>query len=183
MREFLTNFSIGAASGWDIFIILIFLIAILIYGLFLGRNRMIVLLISTYFSLVITQVIPWQKIVSVGWLGIGEEPSSSLKIIIFLGLILLFYFLIPRSILSSTLRLRKRGDASWIILFLLSILQIGLLAMIIFSFLPKQASADLGSLIQRMFIGDSAEFIWTLLPILGIVLIKRKKKIDKKNKK
>ncbi len=181
VRDFLANFYIGAASGWDIFIILIFLIAVLIYGLFLGRNRMIVLLVSTYFSLAITQVLPWQKMASVGWLGMEDGPSPSLKIIIFLGLILLFYFLIPRSILSSTLRLRKRGDASWAILFLLSIVQIGLLAMIIFSFLPIQATANLGSLVKKMFLGPSAEFVWITLPIISVALIKRKK--IKKGKK
>ncbi len=182
IRDFLTNFHLGAASGWDIFIILVFLIAVLVYGLFLGRNRMIVLLISTYFSLIISRVIPWERMGSAGWLGMENGPSVSLEIIIFLGLILLFYFLIPRSILSSTLRLRKRGEASWIFLFLLSILQIGLVAMIIFSFLPSQAIANLSSLVQRMFLGSSAEFVWTILPIMAVVLIKKKKKTGKSKK-
>ena len=50
IRDFLNSFHLGSASGWDLFIILIFLIAVLIYGFFLGRNRMIVLLLSSYFS-------------------------------------------------------------------------------------------------------------------------------------
>ncbi len=184
MREFLTNFNIGAASGWDIFIALVFLTAVLIYGLFLGRNRMVVLLVSTYFSLAISRVIPWNLMASANWLGLGAEtgPSGSLRIIIFLALILLFYFLIPRSVLSSTLRLRKRGEASWAVLFLLSILQIGLLASIIFSFLPVQATGELSHLVQRMFLGSSAEFVWISLPIIAVVLIKRKKKVGKGRK-
>lgn len=178
IREFLTNFHIGTASGWDLFIILIFLVAVLVYGLFLGRNRMIVLLLSSYFSLAIIQVIPWSSLTSLKWLNIDQEPSASLKIIIFLAIILLFYFLIPRSVLSSSLRIKKRGQAAWWQLFVLSIAQVGLLAMIILSLLPAEPIADLGGLIKKVFIGPEAKFLWVLLPILAMVLMRRKRKAE-----
>jgi hypothetical protein len=178
VRELLTNFHIGTASGWDLFIILVFLIAVFIYGFFLGRNRMIILLLSSYFSLTIIKVLPWSKISSLGWLGLDQEPSASFKILVFLGMILLFYFLIPRSVLSSTLRIRKRGDASWLQLFILSIVQLGLLAVVIFSFLSVEVMANFGPLIKKIFIGPEAQFIWLTLPILAIVLMRRKRKIE-----
>ncbi|MFH1671306.1 MAG: hypothetical protein ABH889_00820, partial [Candidatus Portnoybacteria bacterium] len=59
IRDFLANFHIGAASGWDLFIGLVFLVAVLIYGFFLGRNRIIILLISSYFSFSIIKALPW----------------------------------------------------------------------------------------------------------------------------
>jgi len=178
IRELLTNFHLGAASGWDLFIILIFLIAVLVYGFFLGRNRMIILLLSSYFSLIISQVIPWSRISALGWLGIGQQPSASLKILVFVGLILLFYFLIPRSVLSSALRIKKRGEAVWWQLFILSIIQLGFLAAIVFSFLPGQAVADFTPLVKKMFIGPEAQFIWFTSPILFVVLMRRKRKIE-----
>ncbi len=178
IRSFLSNFHIGAASGWDIFLILVFLIAILIYGFFLGRNRMVILLVSSYFSFSIVKTLPWEKLSSFPWLGVGENSSS--KILIFLTLILLLYFLIPRSVLSSTLRIRKRGDASWIQLLILSVVQVGLLAMIILSFMPTEATANLGSIIRKIFIGPGAEFIWITIPILFVVLMRRKKNIEGK---
>ncbi|PIP15548.1 MAG: hypothetical protein COY10_00530 [Candidatus Portnoybacteria bacterium CG_4_10_14_0_2_um_filter_43_36] len=179
-RQFLASFHLGAASGWDLFIILVFLITVLVYGLFLGRNRLIVLLLSSYFSFLIVNVLPWERLASLGWLGIGDGPSASLEIIIFLGIILLFYFLIPRSVLSSVLRIRKRGDASWLRLLILSVVQVGLLAMTILSFLPKEALADIGSIVKMVFVGSSAQFVWTILPILTVVLMRRNKKIDEK---
>ena len=91
-REFLTNFYIGAASGWDIFIILIFLIGVLLYGFFLGRNRIIILILGSYFSLAIIKVFPWSRLASVGWLNIDQGPSASTEILFFLALILFFYF-------------------------------------------------------------------------------------------
>jgi len=179
-QQFLASFHLGAASGWDLFIGLIFLVAVLIYGLFLGRNRLLILLLSSYFSLAIVNVLPWQRLADFGWLGIGDEPSASLKIIIFLGIILLFYFLIPRSVLSSVLRIRKRGEASWIRLLVLSVVQVGLLAMAILSFLPKEALADIGSIIKMIFVGPEARFVWIALPILTVVLMRRNKKIEDK---
>lgn len=180
IRSLLTNFHIGAASGWDLFIGLVFLVAVLIYGFFLGRNRIIILLISSYFSFSIIKALPWQKLSSFGWLGVSQNPSSSSKILIFLVIILLLYFLIPRSILSSTLRIKKRGDVSWTYLFVLSIVQVGLLATIILSFLSDEAVASLGSVIKMLFIGSGAEFIWITIPILTIVLMRRKKNLEKK---
>ena len=178
IRELLTNFHIGTASGWDLFIILIFLIIVLVYGFFLGRNRMIILLISSYFSLAISQVIPWSKISSLDWLSLGQTPSASLKILVFLGMILLFYFLIPRSVLSSTLRIKKRGEASWLQLFILSIVQIGLLAVVILSFLSTEVIADFSLLVKKIFIGPEAQFVWLTLPILTVVLMRRKRKAE-----
>ncbi len=182
IRDFLNTFHLGAASGWDLFIALIFLTAVLVYGLFLGRNRMIILLISSYFSLSIVQVLPWSRLTSLGWLGVGQEPSASLRIILFLAIILLFYFLMPRSVLSSSLRIRRRGRASWVQLFVLSIVQVGLLAMVILSFLPNQATADLTLTIKRLFIGPEAQFVWITLPILVIILMRRKRGLTKLGK-
>lgn len=178
--SFLSSFNIGAASGWDVFIALILCVAILIYGLFLGRNRMIIILLSSYFSFLIVQNIPWWKLSSVSWLGIDQNPSSSLRIIIFLSIILLFYFLMPRSVLTSALRVKKRGLASWWQLFLLSIVQIGFLAMVILSFMPLEVLSNLVPTIKKVFIGPEAQFIWIALPILTIVLMRQKKNLDKK---
>ena len=178
IRSFLANLHVGAASGWDLFIALVFLIAVLIYGFFLGRNRMIILLISSYFSLLIVKSLPWQKLSSLGWLGISQNPSSSSRILIFIAIILLLYFLIPRSLLSSPLRIRKRGDASWLQLFILSIVQLALLTVVILSFLSAEVVANFSPLVKKIFIGPEAQFIWLTLPILTIALMRRKRKVE-----
>jgi hypothetical protein len=144
----------------------------------LGRNRMVILLLGSYFSWAIIQALPWERLTSLTWLGIGESPSSSLRMLLFLGLILLFYFLIPRSILSSTLRIRKRGDASWLQLFLLSIVQIGFVVSVLLSFLPYDVVNTLVPVVKKIFVGGDAQFVWILLPILVVVLMRRKKKIE-----
>lgn len=178
LQSFLTTFHIGAATGWDIFIILIFLIAVFVYGFFLGRNRMVILLLASYFSWAIIKVFPWQRLATLTWLGIGQSPSSSFMMLIFLGLILVFYFLIPRSVLSSALRIRKRGEATWLQLFLLSIMQLGLIVSVLISFLPEEVVTAFAPMLKKIFIGNEAQFVWIALPILVITLMRKKKKID-----
>ena len=175
IQNFLSNFNVGAATGWDIFIALIFLIAVFVYSFLLGKNRMIILLLNSYFSLAIIQVFPWEKLTSLKWLGLGKSPSSSSQIFIFLGIILLFYFLMPRSILGSTLKIRKRGDASWPQLFILGLFQVGLFATIILSFLPSQTISEFAPLFKKIFVGDEAQFVWITLPILAMVLMRKKR--------
>jgi len=179
LQNFFTNFHLGAASGWDLFIGLAFLTAVLVYGFFLGRNRLIILLLSSYFALLISRVIPWGKLATWEWLGVQKGPSASTQIIVFLALVLFFYFLIPRSVLSSVLRIRKRGEAAWWQLFILSIMQVGLLVAVIFSFLNPAELADLAPLIKKLFINPNAEFVWITLPILTMTLMRRKKKKEK----
>src|SRR3990167_5510778 len=96
-------------------------------------------------------------------------------IFVFLGIILLFYFLMPRSILGSALRIRKRGDASWPQLSILGLFQIGLFAAILLSFLPAKAITDFSPLVKKIFIGPEAQFVWVTLPILAMVLMRKKR--------
>ena len=175
LQSLLSNFRIGAASSWDLFIILIFVLAVFIYGFLLGRNRMIILLLASYFSLAIMEFLTWQRLLALKWLGMGKTPSPSLKIFIFAGMILLFYFLMPRSIISSALRIRKRGEASWPQLFILSLLQLGLLAMVILSLLFVEIKTGFPPLAKKIFVGPDAQFVWVILPILAMVLMRRKK--------
>ena len=180
IQSFLSNVNLGIASAWDIFIILVAIIAVFLYGFVLGKNRIVLLTISSYFSLAITKFMPWNRLAEIEWLGIGQNPSPSLKIIIFIVLILFFFMFIPRSLLSSVARVKKKGDAYWWQLVLLAVLQIGLLISVIVSFLPSDTASDVAPLIGKIFLGEGQQFIWIALPILVISLLRKKKDMDKK---
>jgi len=176
-QNFLASIHIGAVSGWDICIIIVFLIAIFIYGFVLGRNRVVLILLCSYFSLVILHFMPWTRLEKIKWLGIGQAPNPSLMIIIFLALILFFYMFLPRSILSSVGRIRKKGEATWLQLLILAALQVGMFASVILSLLPKEAGNKY-PLIEKIFLGPGAQFIWVALPIIVVSLIKRPRKSE-----
>ena len=158
--------------SWDLILIIIFIGAAFLYGLTLGKNKLIALLISTYFSLVIINSIPFKEVIA--FFGLKGLPSPTLKTFLFLALILFFFFLIPHSILSSVIRIGKAGVGSWFQILIFSILEIGLLASIILSFRPSKVITDLSPLVKQIFLGQTPQFFWILVPILALVLWRRK---------
>jgi len=168
--SFLENFN--WSSSWDWVMILFFLAVAFIYGLSMGKNRLVVVIIGTYFSYLLTKYFPWSEL---GFVGIKTAPSSTVQIFIFLAIILGFYFLIPHSALSSALRLRGRRMASWWQSLILAVLQIGLLLALVISFLSGKIVAGLSSLAKTIFVGPLPVFIWMFLPIIAIMFLRRRR--------
>ncbi len=51
--------------------------------------------------------------------------------------------------------------------------------MVILSFLSIEAISNLGSVIKKLFIGPEAQFVWITLPILTMVLMRKRRNKDK----
>ena len=168
--SFLNNFN--WSGSWDWLIILFFLAAAFVYGLSMGRNRLTTVILGTYFSFILTKSLPWSEL---SFLGVRGSPGSTVQIFIFLAIILGFYFLIPHSALSSAIRLRGRGRASWWQSLILSVLQIGLILSIVVSFLSGKIVAGLSPLAKTIFVGPLAQFFWLLLPIIAIMFLRRRR--------
>ncbi len=148
---------------------LIFLAVAFVYGLSMGRSRLVVVTLGIYFSFILTRAIPWKQLT---FLGIKEAPTSTVQIFIFLALILGFYFLIPHSALRSALKLQGRRRSGWWPVLILSILQIGLILEVVIGFLPAKVVAGLSPLAQLIFSGPIAQFCWLLLPISAIMFLR-----------
>jgi len=161
------NFNLSGYSDW--ILVLIFLAVALVYGLSMGRNRLMIVMLGVYFSFILTRAIPWKQL---AFLGVKETPSSTAQIFIFLALILGFYFLIPHSSLRHAMRLGGRGKGIWWQILILSVLQIGLILEIVISFLLPKVTAELSPLAQLIFVGPMAYFCWLSLPILAIMFMR-----------
>jgi len=168
--SFLNNFSLS--GSWDWVMIFIFLGIAFVYGLSMGRNRLAVVILGTYFSFILTKNIPWSAL---SFAGVKDAPSSTAQIFIFLGLILGFYFLIPHSALGSVMRLRGRNRSGWWQSLVLAVLQIGLILAIIIAFLPVNIISGLSPLAKTIFVGQLAQFIWLALPILAIMFMRHRR--------
>lgn len=164
--SFLNNFSLIAS--WDWIMALVLLGVALVYGLSMGRNRLVTVMLGVYLSYFLTRAIPWKDLT---FLGTKSGPDSTIQIFIFLALALGFFFAIPHSAFKSSLRLGGRGHGSWWRILVLSILQIGLILALTISFLPVKTVAVLSPLAQSIFIGSVAQFLWLLLPILAIMFL------------
>jgi len=148
--------------------VLIFLAVALVYGLSMGRNRLVVLMLGVYFSFLLTRAIPWRQLT---FLGLKDAPDSTVQIFIFIALVLGFYFAIPRSALRYAMKLGGKGKGSWWRVLILSVLQIGLILAMVIVFLPAKVSVGLSPLAQTIFVGPLAYFFWIAAPILAIMFL------------
>lgn len=166
-KSFIANIDWSKPS-WDLFIILFFIVAGFLYGLSLGRDRIIVILISVYMALAVVNTAPF---IGNYTADIGINQFFGFRISTFVVVFIALFFLMSRSALLSTIA-SSDSRGSWWQVLLFSFLHVGLLISITLSFLPASASANLAPLTQQVFVQDTGRFAWIVAPILAMVLIK-----------
>jgi len=156
-----------AVPTWDLFIIIFFLAAVFLYGLTLGRDRVLVILISMYMALAVINTAPYIDTLKAE-INVGQ--FFAMRVIIFLGLFVFLFFLIARSALLRSFT--KDSPGSWSQVFVFSVLHVGLLMSITLTFLPKDALAHLAPITQSVFISDPGRLAWLILPIAAMIFMK-----------
>jgi hypothetical protein len=159
---------------WDLFILIFFLAAVFLYGFSLGRDRIIIILISIYISLTLIYYFPFFEAVNSAELKFGE--AYIFQIGLFLFAVLAIFFLISRSAVYSIFGGGSQG--SWWQVLLFSFLQVGLFLSIVLSFLPEEIISELAPLTKQVFIGRDVQFVWLLAPVLAMVLVGKRKKSE-----
>lgn len=166
-NTFMANIDWSKPS-WDLFIILFFIVAGFLYGLSLGRDRVIVILISVYMALAVVNSAPF---IGNFQADIGIDQFFAFRISTFVVVFIVLFFLMSRSALLSTVA-SSDARGSWWQVLLFSFLHVGLLISITLSFLPPAASTHLAPLTQKIFVEDTGRFIWIVAPIVAMMLIK-----------
>jgi hypothetical protein len=160
--SFLSSITNGINLGGNWLLILIFLAGGAAIGIGLGRNRLGLIIFSSYFSFIICKFIPWTFDVNV-------------QIFLFLAIILGIFFVAPYSGLSGNLRIAGRGRSSFWQVAILGALEVGFIVSAVISFLPKNTVNDLGQLALQYFYNQPSRFIWLVLPLLGVMALKKKR--------
>lgn len=156
---------------WDLFIVLFFIIVAFVYGISLGRDRIMVIMVSIYMSLAVVNSAPETIVV---------KNLFAIQVSAFIGVFLLLFFLLSRSALLSSIASSDVKGAWWqAIVF--SVLHVGLLISVILSYLPKTALTHLSPTTLNFFVHDPAPFLWVIAPIMTMMLI-RASGVDKKYK-
>ncbi len=161
-----------SAPTWDLFIIIFFVVGALLYGLSLGRDRVIVIMVSVYMALAVVSNTP---ILSTLNLSLHVNDNSVLKISFFLGIFVILFFLMSRSALLRTIG-GSGAPGSWWQTIVFSILQVGLLISITLNFLPKEITQNLSVQTKNVFLSDNGRSAWMILPILLMALAPKQKK-------
>ena len=155
--------------SWDMFVYAFFVISALLYGVSLGRDRIIVILVSIYMSLAIVNTMP-EAIVKV-----GIEKVHSIQITTFVVVFIALFFLLSRSGLMRTIG-SSMSHGSFIQVILFSMLHVGLLISIAMSFLPETAINHFAPLTQTIFTNEWSQFGWIAAPVAAMLLVKGEKK-------
>ncbi len=167
MPEFAINIKVDPAAltnlpSWDIFTLVFFGAAVLIYSFFVGRERLVLVLVSIYSSLAISlntplliQYVSRQSTAQYPWFRLG----------LFIVFFLLFFI-----VFSTKMSLRTDAGHNWLQGFVLSFLQVGLLMASILMFLPQEVFPS--ALARGIFTGDIQRSFWMLAPVLGMLTMK-----------
>lgn len=178
--NFLSNID-WAKPTWDLFIVLFFVIAALLYGMSLGRDRLIVILVSTYMSLAIVEHAPFINQPAVQE-SINKVVSSLFvfRISAFIAVFVILFFILSRSALMRTIASSADTHGSILQVIVFSVLHVGLIISIVLSFLPAGAINNLQPLTRQVFTTDLARFIWIVGPVMAMIIFKNRKPVEKK---
>ena len=94
-------------------------------------------------------------------------------LIAFMTVFVLLFLLLSKSAFHQHL---SEGKGSWGDVLILSIVQIGFLTSIVLSSMSGFALGHVSGITQIVFAKQPAPFIWTVLPIVALVVIRGKKK-------
>jgi hypothetical protein len=157
--------------SWDVFILLFFAVGSLLYGLSLGRDRVLVILIGIYMALAVVTNAPTLNSLQ---FDVSLSENSMIRISVFLGIFVVLFFLLARSGLLKTIG-RSGAPGSWWQTIVFSVLQVGLLISVTLNFLPTEWTQGLTDVTKQIFMSDRGRTAWLILPILVMVIAPKQK--------
>jgi hypothetical protein len=167
VRGFFSYFN-PSSPTWDIFIIMFFVIATFLYGLTLGRARVVVQIVSSYMTMALLSAAPFLDKIE------ARTPLNHtvFYLVAFMTVFVLLFLLLSKSAFHQHL---SEGRGAWWDVLILSVVQIGFLTSIVLSSMSGFALGHLSGVTQIVFAKQPAPFIWTVLPIGALVVIRGKR--------
>lgn len=155
------------SPSWDLFIILFWLVASVIYAFSSGRGRLISILVSVYMAKLLVLEAPFLNSFVNQKLDIVTSSLQQLVTFAVLFFVLFFAF----SKYGFRTSAEGRGGGSFVFGTIFSVLQVGLLLNIVMGFLPQNVQADFSPLVKYLFIGSTANFVWLILPVIFLIIM------------
>lgn len=169
LQDLLTK--IGFSLTFDTIIVLFLVIAAFLYGISIGRKRMVIILISTYLAFAVFKVTPYLSLIKFK----DASHLTFINIGLFLVYLAGFYFLLSGSKLASILNVFPlKGIRFWWQIFVLGILQTGLLVSIALTLSLEKFTIPIAPITELIFTKDLSVYLWFLAPILFLAFLKRK---------
>lgn len=153
--------------SWDLFIFLLFFIIAFLYGFSLGRDRILVILVSIYIALAVVPAFPYLDKL---YLDLSIQ-GFAFRVTSFYLIFIVLFFLLSRSALLNLLGAQNTGIGDNILeVILFSLLHVGLLVSITLSFLPKPALFALSPATREVFTSEMGKFLWLVGPVIAMIV-------------
>ena len=154
--------------SWDLFILLFWAGASLLYAFSAGRGRIISLLMSLYIAKLLVLQAPWMAN------AINQKLPSSLgglqQLVSFLIVFAVLFVFLGRYAFRTSADGRHFGSIAFSLVF--AILQIGLLINIILTYLAE-VGREFSPLVRFVFVGTTENFLWLVLPLIYLIILGR----------
>lgn len=151
--------------SWDLFIMLFWLVAGVVYAFAAGRGRLLTILISVYMAKLLVLEAPFLTTELNKHTNI---PVASLQQMATFGIIFLILFLfLGRYAFKSSVDGNRLTSLPFSIIF--GLLQVGLLISVVIGFLQEPVVAGFDPLIRLVFVDNWAPFFWLVVPLIYLV--------------
>lgn len=143
-----------------------FIVGALLYGLSLGRDRIIAIMISIYIALAVTAALP-DVIVNVNF-----EGGFAFRITAFLAVFVGMFFILSRMAIARSLALNNDGGIIQTVVF--SFLHVGMIIAVAMSFMPPEVLNKFSPLTIEIFTNQWAYFAWIVAPLVAMIVLGRR---------
>lgn len=154
-----------ANPSWDLFLVGFFVVGALLYGVSLGKDRIISIMVSIYMALAVVAALPDFV------LNIKVNENYTVQITAFIAIFVVLFFLLSRQAVLNSLAPTTQGK--WWQVLLFSILHVGLLVSVTLSFMPPEMVNKFSGLTQYIFTNDWTRFGWIIAPIIAMIFVGR----------
>lgn len=146
----------------DFSFVLIFIAAALAVGFFLGRVKLLAVMIDVYIARALVSVIPGD------WIALVSYSDTIIFLLAFLFLVLIDTRLFDLHISSRSSRFFWRVGV-------MGVLITGMVTSSLFHYLPKELVLDYVSVtLYSYFVSDIAQMFWMIAPLVVLMFINRR---------
>jgi hypothetical protein len=163
MDAFASVLDLAKNPATDVLIIVFFLAAGFLWGMFGGKSKVLSFLFASYFTFFFLPI--FLKVLD----EYGFAKSAYRNITVFFVVIVILFFYFDRGIFRSTARASYR----WWQAFLVSFLAVGFFVAGILYFLSFRGIIELSPITLSLFAGSRAYIFWSLAPLVGLLFVSK----------
>lgn len=152
--------------SWDLFLAAFFVVGALLYGISLGKDKIIAILVSIYMALAVVNALPDFV------LNIKVNDNFTLQVTAFVSVFVVLFFLLSRSAILNSLDTSSQGK--WWQVLIFSFLHVGLLVSVTLSFMPTPFVLKFSELTRFIFTNEWTNFGWIIAPIMAMIFFGRR---------